>query len=109
MPYSASPPGLRSRLKMTVWCPAWAIFCAAKRPAGPAPTTNTVFTLVSSGSVSRYDAEKGRRTHVYLAPRACADLAFTACGYYLPAIARHPARYWRRIIAHPQRGLVEFF
>src|SRR5689334_11977858 len=43
MPYSASPPGLMSRLRMMTLCPARAIFCAAKRPAGPAPTTNTVF------------------------------------------------------------------
>src|SRR5215467_7951777 len=43
MPYSASPPGLTSRLKTITSCPACAIFCAANSPAGPAPTTNTVF------------------------------------------------------------------
>src|SRR5262245_49710955 len=32
-----------SLLRMMTLCPACAIFCAAKRPAGPAPTTNTVF------------------------------------------------------------------
>src|SRR6185437_15718819 len=32
-----------SRLRMMTWCPACAIFCAANIPAGPAPTTNTVF------------------------------------------------------------------
>src|ERR1700722_9036237 len=33
-----------SRLKRKTSCPANAIFCAAHRPAGPAPTTNTLFT-----------------------------------------------------------------
>src|SRR5690348_10076428 len=42
MPYSASPPGLMSRLKITTSCPACAIFCAANNPAGPAPITKTV-------------------------------------------------------------------
>src|SRR5215813_2004908 len=32
-----------SRLRMMTLCPAIAIFCAAKSPAGPAPTTKTVF------------------------------------------------------------------
>src|SRR5215470_17117352 len=43
MPYSARPPGLMSLLRMMTLCPACAIFCAAKSPAGPAPTTKTVF------------------------------------------------------------------
>src|SRR5262245_51148347 len=49
MPYSARPPGLMSRLSTITSCPPWAIFCAANSPAGPAPTTNTVFKFLLSG------------------------------------------------------------
>src|SRR5919199_1019038 len=37
MPYSASPPGLISRLNSTTCAPASANFLAAYSPAGPAP------------------------------------------------------------------------
>src|ERR1700731_665705 len=46
MPYSARPPGLMSRFRMMTSWPPWAIFWAANIPAGPAPTTKTVFKCV---------------------------------------------------------------
>src|ERR1041385_7389023 len=46
MPYSARPPGLMSRFRMMTSWPPCAIFCAANIPAGPAPTTKTVFKRV---------------------------------------------------------------
>src|ERR1051326_7231263 len=46
MPYSARPPGLMSRFRMITSWPPCAIFCAANIPAGPAPTTKTVFKRV---------------------------------------------------------------
>src|SRR6476619_6210146 len=87
MPYSARPPGLMSRFRMITSCPPWAIFCAANIPAGPAPTTKTVFT---SSPSSLFDLKRQRRHHP-----ECAWLRMT----FLLSLTVH---------AHARPGLIDF-
>src|SRR6266700_6758633 len=74
MPYSAKPPGLTSRLKMITSCPANASFCAANRPAGPAPTTKTVAISVFSKLHQPKGKVSGIELHDWVGrPRAFQD------------------------------------
>src|SRR5579864_856121 len=50
-----------SRLRMITWWPACAIFCAANIPAGPAPTTKTVFIFCSNLAFDDIQSEPAER------------------------------------------------